>query len=419
MTLTAGPADLPETAESPVDFVSYSSLTTHRTCPQRWSYRYLAGISRTAEDTRIELDLGSWWHAMRAADAIRRGTDLGSLVSAPHRITTTDDGPSLVRRSDDRLDRYALDNPRGDEPPSAEEAAPVDVKRVLALMQLWWKTLSGDVKDAWVEFCGDHPVRHLISMERRWRARWGEDLQHEQPVAVEAKFRRQLPGTTAILGGRVDEVYRDDRRGLVVARDYKTGKSIDQSAEEDLLDSQLHLYSWGINPLVEGWVGKEISAVGYDRIRTSPPKPPAVTQSGTLSKSVTDYDLATYRAWAAGPTGHGVPYPGRKKDGSQAGFYTEDPKVVEKLSTPAARAVWTDRTLTVLNRNVVRSHLIAALDTVREAGRTKARFEGSAEASRNFSRSCRWCDYADLCRAELMGGPGGDYDLAEMGLRKR
>jgi hypothetical protein len=74
--------------------------------------------------------------------------------------------------------------------------------------------------------------------------------------------------------------------------------------------------------------------------------------------------------------------------------------------------------LTPLSTNLIRSHLRAAVDTVADLRKSKIRVERSGEASHNFTSNCRWCDFVKLCRAELVGGAGEDYDLAELGLRK-
>jgi hypothetical protein len=107
------------------------------------------------------------------------------------------------------------------------------------------------------------------------------------------------------------------------------------------------------------------------------------------------------------------------KDGSGAGFYREEPEVVERLSTPAYTSGWFQRTLTPLNANLIRAHLRAAVDTALDVTLTKERARVSNEAARNLTAGCKWCDYAHLCRAQMWGGPDGEYDLTLAGLRPR
>src|SRR3546814_9939585 len=56
-------------------------------------------------------------------------------------------------------------------------------------------------------------------------------------------------------------------------------------------------------------------------------------------------------------------FPGLKKDGSGAGFYERDPKVVEKLQTPSERDKWNRRTLDPVNPRMIRGHLQEAVAT--------------------------------------------------------
>ena len=427
MSAPAAPAKEPF---DPTLRVSYSSMTKHRQCPQAWSYRYLRGLETTGPTTAR--DLGSWWHLVRAMDSIERGTALGSLRFVPDTLQTGAEGLVLRRDPDspstdgnDPRECYRL--PNGTKVPATREVA-------LAVTAAYWRTLGGDEQDGWVEEIGEPLPDRIAYMDARWRERWADDLPHEAPLGVEVKFQRLLPaepgdtGTVsgAVLIGYVDEVYLDTRRSLVVARDHKTHRTMpSQSAADDLSDSQTHLYGWGAAPLVEEWGHGTISALSYDRVRSAKPKTPTVTVSGGLSKSVSDYDRHTYETFAAGPDGAGVPWgtpdtwvqSGPRKGKPKWGTYEADPAVAEKLSTPAAQSGWHQRTLTPLNANIVKAHLAATVHTRTEAVRTMAFFDEHAEAPRNFTRQgCKWCDYAKLCRAELLGGTGGDYALDQFNL---
>jgi len=225
-------------------------------------------------------------------------------------------------------------------------------------------------------------------------------------------------------------VYLDRKRGLVVVRDTKTGHDLaSQTAADDMMDSQLQLYAWGITPLVKDWDVGRVGAVGYDRVRSVAPRPPMLTKSGRLAvrggePSIGQCDLRTYLDWAKGEDGAGVPFPGMKADGSAAGFYQAEDSVIEKLSSPAAASIWFQRTLTPLNVNLVRTHLRSAVDSALDLAASRARVERTGEAARNLTKSCRWCDFAALCRAEMIGGPARDgdsaaYDLADFKLRRR
>jgi hypothetical protein len=381
---------------------SYSQLTTHRKCPQAWNYGYHRGLTRAeSEEAKVELEFGNWWHMLRAADSLARGRRWDSLHHVPRRLRSVDGGPELPNT-----------------------ATPVEVGE---LAERWWHGLAEEVKASWLERIGTTLPDRLNTLDGRWRDEHQEEIAAERPLAVEMRWRRRLPSRVdddstmaASLVGYVDEVYLDSRRQLVVARDHKTAKALGtQSTADDLMDSQLQLYAWGASPTVSSWGVGQIRATSYDRVRAMAPHPPSLTLAGRLSQragepSLSSVDLETYLAWCR----DGVPYPGTKKDGSGAGIYLPEQTVIDKLSTPAARSVWMQRTLTPLSTNLIRAHLRAAVDTVADLRKSQARVEVDGAAGRNFTSQCRWCDFVRLCRAELVGGVGEDYDLAELGLRK-
>lgn len=410
-------------------FLAYGQITTHRTCPQQWMYKHHRRLEKVDPmDARVELEFGLWWHALRAADSIERGLLHGSLQWVPDKIATVDGGPTIELGS--------LEDLRAED----EHGGVHLVRRVLTLADEWWKGRTQVELEAWeTRIREDLPTR-LRKVDAAWRERWSEDLLYERPLAVELYWRRDLPSltdkgtgemhdTATTMVGYVDEVYFDDRRNLVVARDHKAHKALAaRTSAEDMMDSQLQVYAWGASPVVSSWGYGPIRATAYDRVRSAAPKSPSITASGTLSKSVTDYDLATYLAFAAGPDGEGVPWgePGavyasgaKKGQPKPSGLYTAEESVIAKLSDPAALSAWHQRTLTPLNRNVVTTHLRAAVDTAGDVRRTRERAVETGEAARNLSKGCQWCPFAELCRAEMTGGARGEYDLESMFIRPR
>lgn len=416
--------------EQKQQFLAYGQITMHRTCPQQWMYKHHRRLEKVdPEEVKVELEFGLWWHALRAADSIERGLEHGSLQWLPRKINTVDGGPEI------ELGALA------DLQAQFEHEGRVRlVHSVLALAEVWWKSRTQFEVEAWASRLGEDLPTRLRRVDTAWRERWAEDLPYERPLAVELYWRRDLPplvdkstgeveqdtGTTMI--GYVDEVYFDDRRNLVVARDHKTHKSLaTRTSAEDMMDSQLQVYAWGASPMVTSWGYGPIRATAYDRVRMAAPKSPSVTATGTLSKSVTDYDLATYLAFAAGPDGEGVPWgeegtfyqSGKKKGQPKFGRYVAEESVIEKLSDPAALSAWQQRTLVPLNRNVVTTHLRAAVDTSADVRRSRERAIESGEAGRNLTKGCQWCPFQELCRAEMTGGPDGEYDLEAMWIRPR
>lgn len=381
---------------------SYSSVTLHRRCPQAWNYRHVQRLVKDdPEDVAVARDFGTWWHALRAADSIERGAHLGSLRYAPPSLQTPDGVPDVL-----------MDDPLA------------MTGEVLRAMEAWWQRVPADVAEQWVAYLGADPLDNIVRLDTNWRARWEQGQAAEAPLAVELRWERQLSGTDTVLVGYVDEVVQDRRRNLVLVRDHKTHRDLGAapSAVDSMMDSQLQFYAWGAAPTIAEWGVGQVRAVGYDRVRAVAPKRPALTQAGALSKSVTDYDLRTYVEWAgAGQTygTEGEHYKTGKRAGEPKwGTYEPEQQVLDRLASPAEQARWFARTITPVSASIVKAHLRAAVDTARDMDATRERIEkGDGSAGRNLGAACRWCEYVQLCRAQLVGGAEGDYQLEDYRLR--
>ena len=371
---------------------TYSSLTLHRRCPQAWKYRYIDGLRRRRSEITPALDFGSWFHAARALDRIAKGRAEGTLMAVPDEIHTTDTGPSF---------------PPNSSPADVLEAA-VD----------YWERLGETAREAWLDWLGQALPDRLEHAYVEWRERWAQDSENEAVLAVEQRWERSVLGTGVVLWGYADEVYQDRKRGIVVVRDCKTSGTLGQvTSLDEMMDSQVQLYAWGLGPTCDEWGVPRPRAVAFDRVRSKAPKTPKLTKAGKLSSSVKDYDLTTYLEWVGDD---GIPYEGLKKDGSAAGVYTAEEAEIERLGSPQVVSQWFSRHLTPVSPHLVRSHLQAAADTCSDISLTRKRAAARGEASRNFGKAaCQFCEFADLCRAQMVGGPGGEYAPEEYGLRYR
>lgn len=371
---------------------TYSSLTQHRRCPQAWKYRYIDGLRRRRSGIPPALDFGSWFHAARALDRIAKGRAEGTLKAVPDEIHTTDTGPSF---------------PPNSSPADVLEAA-VD----------YWERLGETAREARLDWLGQALPDRLEHAYVEWRERWAQDSENEAVLAVEQRWERSVPGTGVVLWGYADEVYQDRKRGIVVVRDCKTSATLGQvTSLDEMMDSQVQLYAWGLGPTCDEWGVPRPRAVAFDRVRSKAPKTPKLTKAGKLSSSVKDYDLTTYLEWVGDD---GIPYEGMKKDGSAAGVYTAEEAEIERLGSPQVVSQWFSRHLTPVSPYLVRSHLQAAADTCSDISLTRKRAAARGEASRNFGKAaCQLCEFADLCRAQMVGGPGGEYAPEEYGLRYR
>ena len=368
--------------------VSYSSLTQHRQCPQAWAYKHVFGLGGLPEfGAKPELHFGSWWHALRAAEAIERGRALDTLRSCPDRIKTVDDGPEILV--------------------PAESPVGSLVGKVLEAADAWWTAMSEEYKETWSKKLNVRDLRkHLEKTEERYAQTYATQIAQEQPIAVECGWSRTLPGLEKRLVGYTDEVYYDTRRGMACVRDHKSTSSLyGLSPVNDLMNSQLHLNAWGLAQRLKEWGAPQINAVGYSHTLSVGPSWPKLTLKGALSKQVTKFDLATYREFCQSP------------EAVEKG-YTEDPAVVARLSEESGQE-WFQRTLTPVNRHVIRAHLQSAVDTAQDTIKTLDRVVRRGEAPRNFSKGCGWCDFSELCRSQVLGGPEGAYPLEDFGLKTR
>lgn len=400
---------------------SYSSLQLHRKCPQAWFYRYELGLRRPESGPAPYMHFGSWWGAMRTAEALERGRKFGSLKVPPRKYKPVDDGPEFDQATMTPQDVYD----------AADE---------------WWAHQDQSTLVMWEEALGEHLPQRLHNLNVRWMDEHDKENQTRHPVGVEIAWERALPrpdGDGAwetsldamefgdgyppvVLFGYIDQAYWDDRRGMIVCSDDKSMKTLaQQTSLDDMMDSQLQLYSWGVLPLFQKLGIEAPKAVGYDRVKSVAPTKPQLTLAGSLSKSVTMFDARTYADWAKGEDGQGIPWgkegeyvlSGPRKGEPKFGFYTAEQAEIDKRMTPAFKAGWFQRTTVPLSRNIVRAHLRAAVDTATDINRTMKRGKITQEAARNLTKdNCRSCDYQSLNRAQMVGGPEGEYDLREHNL---
>ena len=433
---------LTPTLDGRVQQVSYSSLNTHRACPQSWLYRYGYRLEQDVEASSPYATIGSWWSVLRAAEAIERGRQHDSLVPGlmPGELAFTEGETTLSFQTET-----------------------VTVQRVISAAGSWFDRQSAEYREEFADTLGQPLVERLSAMLELWSNENRERFEKEHPLGVEVFVERELPntateGTPATkMIGFIDEVYLDADRNMVVIRDHKALKNLGNatSAFDDLMDSQLQLYAWLAAPRFKELGLATPRAVAYDRTRSQAPKSPVLTASGGLSKSVTDYDRMTYLRWAETDTAteqieayvaeHGeklgaavcqqmLDMPagqlwgklgefyvsGAKAGQSKFGVYEYDPKVSEALSSPEERAKWHSRTLRPVQKNVIAAHLRAAVDTALDLRQTAERAKRSGDTSRNLTRrGCQFCDFAKICRAQLVGGTSGEYDLPSLGLRLR
>lgn len=358
----------------------YSELSAHRDCPRKWAYKQVRGLEQDDDSPAPERDLGSWWHALRAVEGISQARQQETeALYLPDSIKT----------------------PAGTvEPPEATDD-------LLLQVDWWWRHRGDEFQDKWESSLTDSPRELLEGMNERWHRRWANQVANETVLAIEVPWERtvaSVSGRSLTLVGTTDQVVYDRTRGAVILRDFKTSRhnAGDRRTQEVFFDSQTHLYAWGLAP----WLaehGYTVNFLGYDYIRTKPPKQPVLTKAGKLSKQVTDFDEITYQSFCEFHTEH---------EPEQA--------TLDRLRSEPKEAVWAQRMFTPVSIATVKSHLQAAADTAEAMDQTRQREEMTHDSPRNPGYLCGWCPFLELCTQEVKHGPLTNLDddqLAQMGLR--
>ncbi len=433
----------------------YSALTLHRKCPQAWYYRYGLGLRQPVTGPAPQLRYGSWWGALVGADALERGRKADSLVIPPKRWSPVDGGPEF-------------------------DQATVTVKDVILAAKDWWQQQDELTREVSMEKMGAPVQIRIRDAYVRYRDEYANELKNELPLGLEVYWERALPrpeedgawengeaisfeGLPEVrLFGFIDQVLFDKQRDMLVVKDDKFLSSLGNATlVDDMMDSQLDLYAWGVEPTLQRHgVDLRVRAVMFDRVKSTAPTMPKLNLNGSLSAATTMYDAKTYLDWAKEDTRGEFPQnevdapygldqefwetklsdeqrleilslpPGRvwgkigeyfvtgtKKGQPKFGIYQPDEKLIEKLSTPQWKHQFMNRSTRPVSRNVVRAHLRAAVDSATDIWRTEKRAAITGEAARNLVKvNCSWCDYQKLCHAQMVGGPDGEYDLREMNL---
>lgn len=177
----------------------------------------------------------------------------------------------------------------------------------------------------------------------------------------------------------IDRVVEDKIDGGLWLWDHKTRKNF-EDMENMLIDPQLSLYFMGADIL--GY--SPIRGVMYDEIRTKAPTVPAVLKSGQLSQAKSiDTDVWTYMKAI--------------KDNEL------DPSDYSEMLTLIAvreKGRFFRRTSLPKDPPVLKTVVREAMAT----GQQMLDAERRDAFPRCFDKSCSWCDYKDLCIAELYGG---------------
>lgn len=364
---------------------SYSALQVLAQCERKYALRYLEGYEADRPDRPAPLR-GSAWHGVMQAHRLAVGAGKRTLLVRPEKIQLFR-GTELGINWDNEFEPMIMSPDYGPE-------EPLNGAAMIAQYESWWTHQETDyTEEMAAEFGAPLPER-LRDLLARYLIHYDADRDRYEPLITEYEWQRQAPNGK-LLQGRVDGVERDLELGLIVVRDYKSHESWPSEPEnvQDLMDSQLHLQAWGMAPILRELGAGVPQAVQFDRVRFKKPTEPKLTTKGELSKSITDFDTYTYTNWCT------------------ANSVEVDPVLVAKCD--AKTDAWFRRSQKPLSMRAVEAHVKAAQQQV-------VRSEGldAATAMLVPSKSCSYCEFLSLCRAEIIGGRPTDFVPQDYGLRK-
>lgn len=194
----------------------------------------------------------------------------------------------------------------------------------------------------------------------------------------------------------VDWIVEDTETGLLWAWDHKTRKNF-AHYDDMSLDPQLSLYYYGLEQM--GYT--PMGGVGYNELRTKPPRVPPLLKDGTLSVAKIDTDVRTYREAI-------------RANGLDEADYRE---MLLKLIRRERTDPFFRRTKLPKDPPVLKQMVKETTQTAQEimAAEKRSRFP------RTFiPNSCKWdCEFRDVCIVELHGGDAEPMKKMNFERRKR
>lgn len=386
---------------------SYSSLSELQQCERRWAYRYIENYESDKPKSPAATR-GTAWHALLQSHWLQHGHDIGSLLQYPNDIQVTEDLKLPVKIDERGALVVRMPGPgMGD--------WPVEPAVVIEAVAWYWEQRDEAWQEQHLAAYGAPLADRLEDAWERYQERWGKTLTAMQPLLTETRWTRVAPNGMELMG-YVDLVFWDPAVDMVVVGDIKSHESWPSEPDHvlDLMDSQTHLQAWGIAPLLRELGSRAPEAVEYDRWRSKKPATPQLTQTGQLSKSVTDYDAYTYRRWC-----ETNPRPVLTAAALAKGKTPEDMPVY-RLDEAVYAELLEDkdsffrRSRRPVSLPTIKAHVLAAQAQAKRAAAVETK-----TAPISPSKACGWCFAVHLCRAEMVGGTPEPLVLSDYGLRKR
>jgi hypothetical protein len=355
--------------------VHNSHLTAIRRCKNKFKYAYIEGIQPRMP--ALPLARGIWIHYCLEAQFTRWGLEDGTLL-IPHGIIQVDGVGAVV------IDPSSMEMLVPDE--EAEEGIaeyPLSASGMLQLLtEQVWSHLFPEEHEKYTE--DNHTLPEAVErILTEYFYFYREQFTNRtfKILLVEVAWKRAYKGQE--FEGRADYVIQMDS-GLIVCGDWKSTKR-EPHAEYKFMESQLHLYPWGIAPMLEELgVDREhieMMAVEFDYLSTKLPTTPSQNKDGSISKRKIN---TTYLTLGNALREYGLKW---SEEQIEEFLARNEKEFFIRKRLPRGRKV----IRTLLDENLSDSEDIVRL------------VEGGV-ASRTVTHNCSWdCDFMELCKGELYG----------------
>lgn len=346
-----------------------SALNTFAQCEQKFTYAYLRQLKRPETEASVPLLRGSWFHALMAAQGWMQGVKQGTLVHQPDTIDlgfeglhdvavdwdTHPQGPVIQRKNGN----YFLS-------PDAVHTLILD-----SVFDFMPKGLDEEM---------DNLDEEVWLLYQRYVHRWGHSIAADDVLAVELQWQRTEPQSGITLGGRADRLVRTPD-GRVTLRDHKT-TSQSPTADVRLSQSQAHLYAWGLAEWLDEHDVGQVEAIEYDYAITRTPGSVRLTKAGNLYKNQATMDEYAFCVGLAdlGEDPDDEKWAEAREEMREVG----DPKFFHRERVPVSEAV-----------------VVNLLDALESADSRAQALSNGAEPVRSTTLMCQWCEFSDVCTAEL------------------
>lgn len=364
------------------DVFHNSGLARLRQCEQQYTYEYIDGLKpRKLNDKMV---LGSWFHALMQMYSLRKGMREGTLLELPDTIDLGFDRIPELRTDYTESDNPCMHTEDGQAWPLTPEGAHT------AITELFYDYLPKMEGDEWTGM--PDKVKFLF---KRYVKRWEQETAREKVLLVEYEWQRSNKAGH-LFGGKADLVV--ERDGMIVIRDHKTtGQK--PGADYRLRNSQLHLYAWGMAPVISELTGREPDAVEYDYAITRDVASVTLTKTGRMRSNQATMDPYAFEVlfdkavkdWYAE---HGDEY------GEPTSALEDYDEFLAKChESEVVDGKFFSREVMPVNVTVIRRLLNEnnnLIDRMQELA-------DGAQPIANTSKACRWCSYADLCIGDMYG----------------